>query len=83
MVHRCDPSIWEIEAGESEVQGPPYMYREFQASLGTQQTLFQKSGLQIKGRSELHLKDHSGTSHISYVLIGNILVIRQNLMEIR
>lgn len=30
-----DPSIWEVEAGGSEVQGHPQLYREFEASLQT------------------------------------------------
>lgn len=33
MVHACSPSAWEVEAGESGVQGLPQLQSEFQDSL--------------------------------------------------
>lgn len=30
MLHTCTPSIWDVEAGSSEIQGPPKLHRRFE-----------------------------------------------------
>ena len=34
MAHACDPSSWDIRAGESETQGLLWHYRKFKVNLG-------------------------------------------------
>lgn len=43
MVQACDASTQEVEAGASEAQGLPQLYRELQASLGYMTPCFNQS----------------------------------------
>lgn len=34
VLNTCNPSTWEVEAGGSEVEGHPWLHKEFEAGLG-------------------------------------------------
>jgi hypothetical protein len=42
VIQTCNLSTWQVEAGESRVQGHPWLYSEFKTSMGYMR-LFLKS----------------------------------------
>lgn len=45
VTHTCNPSIWEVEAGRSGVQGQPQLHREFKTYLGYRKPFKQTKNL--------------------------------------
>jgi hypothetical protein len=44
VVHMCEPSTWQVEAGRSEIQGHPWLHSKFKVSPGNIEPSLQKQG---------------------------------------
>lgn len=61
VMHTCNPSSWEVEAGVSEVRGYPWQNRENSRVSGLQETISKQGvGIRDGGMGDVKIKKETG-----------------------